>query len=211
MSMKKTLLGIVAVVVAAVSIAGFFVFGGHAAAATPPQLNFGAQLNGGQCGTGTLVVDVTYKLINDPDSSITGHDWAIDSFNKHVQVWQTGTDSFCAVVHYEGKFTTVSGNSPQNTDPNISAGITGNSEGGYRATFTGTLNSSPAEPAFGNMGTVDVNDPAGFDWTQAYFTTFNNFDQVWWGWIYRTPHNGTWVNACDGSSVCPGNSGDITG
>jgi hypothetical protein len=27
-------------------------------------------------------VDVTFKIINDPDSSVTGHSWANDSFTK---------------------------------------------------------------------------------------------------------------------------------
>ena len=214
--MKKAIFTLVAVVVTLVSIASFLVINGHVAAAgQPPRLNYGAQLNTGQCGSGTLVVDVTYKLINDPDSSVTGHNWAVDSFNKHIQVWQTGTNSFCAVAHYEGSFTTVAGNSPQNTSPNISAGITGVSEGGYRALFTGTLNPSPAQPTMGNLGTVD-NNLTSFDWSQVYFGT-DNLNLVWWGWIYRTPRNGTWVNACSASDApnynpaCPGNAGDITG
>lgn len=214
--MKKAIVAIVAVAVAAVSITSFLMINGRVAAAGQrPQLNYGAQLNGGQCGGGPLVVDITYKLINDPDSSVTGHNWAIDSFNKHIQVWQTGTNSFCAVVHYEGSFTTVAGNSPQNTSSNISAGITGTSEGGYRALFNGTLNPSPTEPTTGNLGTMDVNT-SSFDWGQVYFGT-GNLNLVWWGWIYRTPQNGTWVNACAASDppnhnpACPGNSGDITG
>lgn len=223
--MKKTLIGLVAGVVALASIASFLVIRGQAAAAgQPPRLNYGAQLNAGQCGTGALVVDVTHKLFNDPDSSITGHNWANDSYNKHIQVWRTGTNSFCAIVHYEGSFTTVAGNSPQNT-ASISAGITGTSEGGYRALFTGTLNPSPAEPAFGNLGVFDygwngtdagANNLTPFDWSQVYFGT-DNLNLVWWGWIYRAPHGGTWVNACAASDppnfnpACPGNSGDITG
>lgn len=214
--MKKVILSLVAVVVACVSIASFLVIRGNAAAAgQPPHLSYGAQLNTGQCGGGKLVVDVTYKVINDLDSSVTGHNWAIDSFNKHVQVWQTGTNSFCAIARYEGSFTTLTGNSPQNTDPSIPAGITGTSEGGYRALFTGTLNPSPASPAFGNLGTVDLS-ASGFDWSQVYFVT-DNLNLVWWGWIYRTPQNGTWVNACAATDLpnlnpaCPGNSGDITG
>lgn len=212
MSMKRAIVATAAVLVAALSIAGFFVFSGHAAAAAqPPQLNYGPQLNAAQCGSGTSVVDVTYKVVNDLDSSVTGANWATDSFNKHVQVWQTGANTFCAIVRYEGSFVTLGSNSPQNTQAQIPAGITGTSEGGYRATFTGALIPSPTDPAFGNMGTVDASSSTAFDWTQAYFTNFDNFDQVWWGWIYRTPKNGTWVNACDGSPACPGNSGDITG
>jgi len=216
MGMKKAIIAIVVVVIAAISVTSFLVFNGRVAASgQPPQLKYGAQLNGGQCGSGTPVVDITYKLVNDLDSSVTGHDWAVDSFNKHVQVWQTGTHNFCAIVRYEGSFTTVAGNSPQDTSPSISAGITGTSEGGYRALFTGTLNPSPTEPATGNLGTMDATTST-FDWGQVYFGT-DNLNLVWWGWIYRTPRNGTWVNACAASeppnynAACPGNAGDITG
>jgi hypothetical protein len=139
-------------------------------------------------------------------------------------VWQTGATSFCAIVRFEGSFTTVAGNSPQNTDPDIAAGITGNSEGGYRALFTGTLNPSPAYPSRGDLGTFDygwdgtdsgANTITPFDWSQIYFGT-GNLNLVWWGWIYRTPHNGTWVNACAATDApnfnpaCPSNAGDIT-
>ncbi|HEX8731415.1 MAG TPA: hypothetical protein VF725_05085 [Ktedonobacterales bacterium] len=210
------MLGLVAVVVAVASVAGFLAFRGHAAAAAqPPHLNYGAQLNAAQCDGGVAVVDVTYKVLNDPDSSITGQNWAMDNFNKHVQVWQTGANSFCAIVTYNGDFTTLASNSPQDTDPSIPAGITGTSHGGYYALFNGTLNPSPAEPTTGNLGVVDLNS-ASLDWSQVYFGT-DNLNLVWWGWIYRTPHNGTWVNACAATDApnynhaCPGNAGDITG
>jgi hypothetical protein len=223
--MKKRLLAVAAVVIALASVASFLVLSSRASASgKPPQLNHGAQLNVGQCGNGTLVVDVTHKLINDADSSVTGHYWANDSFNKHIQVWQTGTNTLCAVVHYEGSFVTVAGNSPADTDSNIAAGITGTVEGGYRAFFNGNLNPSPAQPTHGNLGTFDygwngtdsgASNITPFDWSQVYFGT-DDLNLVWWGWIYRTPHNGTWVNACGASDppnfnpACPGNAGDIT-
>lgn len=215
MWMKKAMLVLVAIVVAVASNAGLFAVSGQAsAAALPPSLNYGAQLNAGQCGAGAPVVDVTYEVVNDADSSVTGQNWAMDSFNKHVQVWQTGANTFCAIVRYAGSFTTLASNSPQDTDPQIAAGITGTSEGGYRALFNGTLNPSPTEPTFGNLGTVDLRN-VSLDWSQVYFGT-DNLNLVWWGWIYRTPQNGVWVNACAATdapnynAACPGNSGDIT-
>jgi hypothetical protein len=218
--LKKRILPLTAATITLASIVAILVIGGNVlAAGGKPKLDHSAQLNAGQCGGGSLVLNVTHKVINDPDSSVTGHNWANDSFSKHIQVWQTTTTSFCAVVHFEGAFTSVAGNSPQNTDPNIAAGISGTFDGGYRALFTGTLNPAPAYPTSGNLGTFDygwdgTDGGAGnvtpFDWSMVYFGT-DNLNLVWWGWIYRTPHNGTWVNACSISEqACPGNAGDIT-
>ena len=116
---------------------------------------------------------------------------------------------------------TVAGNSPQNTSPSIAAGITGTLHGGYRALFSGTLVSNPAQPAQGHLGTFDYGwdgTDAGaynlhtFDWPMVYFGT-DNLNLYWWGWIYRAPGHGTWVNACgvgeQGNTACPGNAGDI--
>ncbi|HEY6042341.1 MAG TPA: hypothetical protein VIX58_09430, partial [Anaerolineae bacterium] len=88
---------------------------------------------------------------------------------------------------------------------------------GYRTTvFTGTLNPNPAKPVKGQIGTFDYGclptDTGGhdtcpglFSWVGTYFTSTSGFDQAWWGWIYSTDYNGTWVNAISG------NLGDITG
>jgi hypothetical protein len=176
-----------------------------------PSLNWGTEVNAGQCPDGTLVINVTHKVTNDADSGDAGNYWAYDNYNKHIQVWQTGADAFCAIVRYVGSFTTVATRSPGNTD-DISAGITGTFQGGYRANITGTLDPSPTSQSRGNLGTFDyqwAGDPSDgtvtpFDWVGTYFSSISIFDQVWWGWIYHGGANGTWVN------VVSGNSGDIT-
>jgi len=193
-------------------------------AAPGPQLNYGAQLNSSQCGSGKPVINVVEKVLNDADSGGAGNVWAFDSYTRQIQVWQTGFDSttnlnvYCATVQYEGSFTTVAGDSP-GSDPNsippyfgsVAPDITGTMHGGYTATFEGTLSSSPEFSTHGNIGTFDYqcdpngNCPGYVDWVGMYFPGYSNFAQPWWGWIYRTPHNGTWVNASSG------NSGDITG
>jgi len=183
-------------------------------AAPGPQLNYGQQINASQCQPGKLVINVTWKALNDADSGFAGNAWAYDNYTKSVQIWQTGSDTFCASVQYEGKFTTVAGASPNSTLANITpipAGITGTMHGGYIAQFTGTLNGAPEYATHGNLGTFDYQCDASFncpgapDWTTIYFSSMPTFDQPWWGWIYRTGQNGTWVNASTGSS------GDITG
>jgi hypothetical protein len=169
-------------------------------------------LGSGQCGPGTLVVNVTQHVINDADSGLAGY-WAFDKYDRHIKVWRTAPDTYCAILRYDGEFTTVAGRSPQNTGT-VAAGIQGDFKGGYRATqFTGTF--AATKPTSGNLGTFDYacvlsagntvatcNHP---DWLTFYFSSTNGFDLNWWGWIYTTEANGTWVNAISG------NLGDITG
>ena len=179
-------------------------------AAPGPQLNYGQQLNSSQCQPGTLVINVVQKVLNDADSAVGGTYWALDNVTRQIQVWQTGSDTFCATVRYEGSFTTFAGPSPNGTGT-VSADVTGTIHGGYTATFEGTLSSHPEFATHGNIGTTDYrcdssgNCPGYVDWVGAYFPGYTGFAQPWWGWIYRTPQNGTWVNAVSG------NSGDITG
>ena len=162
--------------------------------------------------TGTLVVNVTQRIVNDADSGLAGY-WAFDAYTRHIKVWQTAPGTFCAIVRYDGGFTTVAGHSPQNTGT-VAAGIQGDFNGGYLATFTGTF--APTRPTSGSLGRFDyacvlsadhsVATCPGFqDWTTFYFSSTNGWTENLWGWIYTTEANGTWLNASTG------NLGDITG
>jgi hypothetical protein len=164
------------------------------------------------CGTGTRVVNVTQHIVNDADSGLGGF-WAFDAYNRHIKVWQTAPGTFCAVVSYDGRFTTVAGHSPQNTGT-VAAGIHGNFRGGYVAKFTGTFLAS--KPTSGSLGTFNyacvlsadhgvATCPGYQDWTTFFFSSTSGFTEDPWGWIYTTEANGTWVNASTG------NHGDITG
>ncbi len=183
-----------------------------AALAQELTLNWGQQVNAAQCDrTGRPVINVTHEVTNDIDSGLGGW-WAYDNYNRHIQVWQVGADTFCALVSYDGSFVTDDGPSPGNTDT-IAAGITGSMAGGYRATITGTLN--PTLRTRGFIGAFnygcDVDALNGrdsctglFNWLDAYFSAGWTFTYEWWGWIYTTENNGTWINSIDG------NQGDIT-
>lgn len=196
----------------AVSLSLLFLGGQVMAGPSVPLLNWGSELNPGQCPDGQLVINVTHKVTNDLDSGVAGNWWAYDNYNKHIQVWEVDTDIFCAVVHYQGSFTTVAGRSPNDTD-DIAEGIKGAFQGGYRATITGTLD--PQYQTKGNIGKFDYGcdadeDPGDrstccglFNWVDAYFSDWT-FSYDWWGWIYHGGKNGTWVNSSDG------NQGDIT-
>lgn len=178
------------------------------------QLDFGTQLNAAACNAagGKLVINIVQSVTGDIDSGTAGQWWAYDEYNRHIQVWQLSDDSFCALVKYTGSFTTVGGASPGGSGT-VAAGVTGTMEGGYRATFTGTLKPAPLWKTKGNVGLVDYACDASegqascsyVSWTGQYFDSVASFDQVWWGWIYQGGNNGSWVNSIEG------NSGDITG
>jgi len=166
-----------------------------------------------QCGAfgDKLVVNVTYSLTNDFDSGVHGNAWANDTIGRHVQVWQSGSTTFCAVINDNGSFVTFAGDSPGGTGT-VSAGIKGQINGGYVTTmFTGTLDPSPTYKTHGNLGTFDLQCtdaytcPGAHPSFLSYFTGSPAWDYVNWGWTYHTAKNGNWTNASTG------NVGDITG
>ena len=176
------------------------------------RLNFGTQLNAAECNTSgaKLVINVVQQVTQDIDSGIGGNYWAYDEYNRHIQVWQLTSNSFCAVLKYTGSFSTVAGTSPGNTGV-VGDGVTGTMEGGYRTTiFTADLKASPAFKTKGNIGSFNYgcnastgNCSGRIDWTAQYFDNIAGFDLTWWGWVYHAGDNGSWVNSSEG------NSGDI--
>ena len=141
-----------------------------------------------------------------------GTNWATREFNQHIQVWKVGVveppepptvgaERFCALVRYQGSFTTKLGASPEGTDT-IAAGIDGSFEGGYLLVFNADELTSPEFKTKGHIGTV-----AGpidlYDWHSSYFTKIGLDDLQWWGWVHHGGHNGAWVNSIEG------NQGDI--
>lgn len=201
--MKKFLIGAAAgaVLFSAMAVPAF---------AAPDLLNFGTELNAGTCNkVGVPVINVVQNVLNDVDSGEAGNNWAFDNLNRQITVWATNNSGvYCATVLYQGKFDAQEGvQSPGNT-----ALLTGNEDGtfsgGYNATITGTLLSSPEWSTRGSVGTTDYNcDLSGVcsgyvSWVGQYFNGGYEFDYNWWGWVYRNG-NHTWVNASSG------NSGDV--
>lgn len=185
-----------------------------AAAKPSERLNFGTQLNAAECNTtgAKLVINVVQQVTQDIDSGVGGNYWAYDQYNRHIQVWQLTTTTFCAVLKYTGSFSTVAGYSPGNTG-SVGDSVTGTMEGGYRTTvFIANLKSTPLWKTKGNIGSFNYGCNAStgncsdrVSWLDQYFDSVANFDYAWWGWVYRAGDNGSWVNSSDG------NSGDITG
>jgi hypothetical protein len=150
--------------------------------------------------SGQALVNVHYTYTS-PDSGLGGNDWANDTINRQLEIWEVD-GGYCASVKDQGSFVTVAGASPGNTDT-VSAGITSKLKGGYTTTLltlTGTFNPNNM-PTRGNLGTYDHTNRPSF---MSYGLSGGLAD---WGWVYETANNGSWVNA----SIPPGNSGDITG
>ncbi|MGI0135360.1 MAG: hypothetical protein ACREBW_10440 [Candidatus Micrarchaeaceae archaeon] len=157
----------------------------------------------GDCG-GKQVVNVTYKLYNDTDSGFFGN-WATDSLNRNLKVFDTGNGTYCATVNDTGSFVTTGPNSPQHGSP-LSAGINGVINGGYVTNdFAATLSATPDYSTHGNLGSFDATlaHPSFL----SYFDNSGsiNWKQPTWGWTYHTAQNGNWVNASSGDN------GDIAG
>ncbi|HEX8923511.1 MAG TPA: hypothetical protein VF828_02155 [Patescibacteria group bacterium] len=163
----------------------------------------GQNLNAAQCNQQSApVVNITYKVLNDPDSGFYG-DWATDNYNKKIQVWDQGDGNYCAIVKYSGQFNTLENSLSPQSGVALGAGISGTFEGGYRATFNGKFNQNSLK-AKGSLPTVDYSSSKIFDWIGTYFQLNSNFNMTYWSWTYNAGNNGTWINASNGSV------GDIT-
>ena len=194
MKLRLSLLGVLAGLVAL----------GAAGAATSAN-------NRPACGGGKMIVNVTYGLYNDYDSGVGGNAWANDTINRHLQVYDQGSGTYCAVVNDTGSILTFAGESPGGTGT-VSAGIKGTINGGYTTTvFTGTLASNPPYKTNGNLGNFDLQCtdaytcPGAHPGYYSYFSSTSGDDLASWSWYYHTAKNGDWTNAA------AGNVGDITG
>jgi len=180
--------------------------------AAAPSLNWGSEVNPSRCPTDQgyryLEINVTRKVEGEPAMDPSGNVWAILEFNQHIQVWKVGTtgggERFCALVRYQGSFTTVGGVSPGGTDPSIAPGIDGSFEGGYRLVFEAEEVSNPSYGIRGHIGTFSGPLVGGLtDWLGFYYNASTVPAPEWWGWVYHGGNNGAWVNAITG------NQGDI--
>ena len=188
MSMRKQT---VLVVLAALAL---LLLVGMPALAQPTHSTWGSFVNAGGVPAGsTLVVNVTYKVTNDEDSGNAGY-WALDSYNKQLQVWQT----------FAGALSPGSGV----TQTRDASGLF---EGGYVATFefSGTINPGGYK-ANGNIGAFDLQGtktdvllgtygagqtgpPEPVSVLGLYFPGYQPFDYINWGWTYHY-RNQSWNN-----------------
>lgn len=183
--------------------------------AAPSHPTFGTFVNAGGVPSGSkLILDITYKVTNDEDSGFVGY-WALDDYNKHVQVWQVPDGSFYEVARYEGTWHTFAGALSPQAGTAESADASGTFEGGYVATFTGTFTPGTLK-THGNVGTFDFGGSradillgtygAGqtgpttpFSFLSTYFPSSAGFSQPSWGWTYHYKSQ-TWNNFSYGST-----------
>jgi|GEM_PF-1216902 len=97
---------------------------------------------------GNHVIDVTEKIINDADSGNTNY-WALDAYTRTIDVWNVGSDQYCATVTYNGTFAAVAGQQSPDT-----TATTGGILSGYE---TGTMKGSAQELI---TGPLDVSNPS---------------------------------------------------
>lgn len=186
------------------------------------RLNADKELTRSKCNaSGNPVINVTQKVKNDVDSgfgpnayfpSETNY-WNVESYTRHIKVWSTGTNTWCATVAYNGgHFNAFYKQTGPGGTGLIGSDVDGEMRGGYRATFNGILSSAPSWPTSGNVGTFNYNCnlhaacSGRIDWVGQYFPGYTSFAQPWWGWIYKAGNHGTWINAI---GVSPADSGNI--
>jgi len=183
---------------------------------------------------GNLLINVTEKVVHDGDSGQAGNFWALDAFTRTIKVWNVGSDTYCAVVKYNGTFAAQAGQKSPGTTATTGGILTGDEVGsflgGYVAQITGPLNvSDPANwPLTGQITLGNPVDyqcviaddgsetcPGFVDWTTKYFDTSSGFtfSENPWGWTY-TGHDAP--SAPDAGkpdgvwhNFITGNSGDI--
>jgi len=161
---------------------------------------------------GTIVLNVSYHVINDEDSGFVGY-WALDHYAKNIQVWQTGAGSYCAFITYDGGWHTFSGAlSPQN-GVTESRDAAGNMNGFLEFTFTATsatqlsghlptknYGGTSSDILLGTYGAGQTGPTKVFSWTSIYFTGFGNEVDTNWGFFYYMGNTLAWTNAASGSS-----------
>lgn len=201
--MKKNYLPIIAVIGSmALLFAASLVF---ARSVDDPAIQDAHFTNNGWVPEGSkLVLNIVHKVTNDEDSGNVGY-WALDNYNRHIQVWQDSTEPtiFYVVARYDGKWQTFAGTLSPGAGVLQSKNATGTFHGRYLATFNATeIVSEPDYRQFGNTGTFDYGGgkddvllgtyAAGqtgpttpWSWLNTYFMGVSGFTQTRWGWTYQ--------------------------
>ncbi len=153
-------------------------------------VDWGSELSADSCKgkTGAPVVNMTQKVVNDVDSGQGGNNWAMDAYNRHVQIWQTnntagwnlvGTHEWVVLNTYHHDITItsqdVNGNfigtgsypagEPSQTTETITGNITGNTIS-FTTLYAGPYNPGYTETATGTIasdGSISGSNP--WTWT----------------------------------------------
>jgi len=162
------------------------------------------------CGAGNLVLNVSYRVLNDVDTGVKGNNWAFDTYTRTVHVWRKGAGRFCSASNYNGEFTTIPGPSPGGKWQ-LPAGIRGTFKGSSVTTFRGAF-TPKGEAVHGSLGVKDFGCTSDaqkgqcngtWDWLREYFTGIAGFRYARYAFSYHASENGrgTWSDTLVGGKV----------
>jgi hypothetical protein len=177
---------------------------------TVAPTSYGAPPRNLGCGSGKLILNVTYRVTNDVDTGVKGNNWAFDTYQRTVRVWRKAPGRFCSASTYSGDFTTIAGWSPGGKTQ-LPAGVRGTFKGSSVTTFRGTFAAGGAQVR-GFLGVKDFActsaDEKGecsgtWDWLRAYFTGISRFKYVRYAFTYHATENGngTWSDRLEGGKI----------
>ena len=157
-------------------------------------------------GGGRLLVNAYGTYRNAADFGADGHVWALDAAREAIQIWQTGTDTYCFKRQDTGTFTTFAGVSPEGTGT-VSAGVTGRWYGELVIVIQGTFAPNLATKGF--VG--DFDQQCQQDGTclgpafnaRNYFSSFDSLEFLTFSATFAGGPCGVWRQSIDG------NTGDI--
>jgi hypothetical protein len=139
-----------------------------------------------------------------PDSGICGNDWATDKMDRSYVVYPQLDGSFLVAETFtNGTFTTIAGNSPQDSHcdsatDDVAGGVNGRMNGYF-------LVRVPAAAGNFNPEAKCTDKCYTKDFVQAFFGT-SSYDAPVFEMHYSSPGHGDWKNASDNRG---GNEGNI--
>ena len=131
------------------------------------------------------------------DSSVCGNDWATDTYTRTYTVTPQSDGSFQVTELFDGTFVTLAGDSPNDCNVTIPAGITGTMYGDYAVVV-------PTASDFNFKAAC----PPGCT-TRQFFTAFfgkpaSFIDSATYAWQFHyaadNPADGTWDNTDHGNT-----------
>ena len=165
--------------------------------------------------SGTLLVDVSARILNEADGGVLGNVWALDAVNERARVWQTtaplaagSPGGYCVVQNFSGSFATFAGPSPEGTGA-VTAGVTGFLASVQRFEISATF--QPLVPLSGFLGTFDLQCnqqgvcPGDVRFSSLFFQHITGFGGAALAAVYFAGQHGTWIQTSSGDF------GDITG
>jgi hypothetical protein len=165
--------------------------------------------------SGTLLVDVSARILNEADAGVLGNVWALDAITERARVWQTtapvavgSPGGYCVVESSSGSFATFAGPSPEGTGA-VTAGVRGLLASVQRFEVAAIFR--PLVPLSGFLGTFDFGCnqqgvcPGNVRFSSLFFQQITGVSGAGLASVYVAGQHGTWIQTSSGDF------GDITG